>query len=41
VPLEDIDGPARHRLRAAGLAWWPYVLLAALACAIAWWLGGR
>ncbi len=41
LPLEDIEGPARHRLRAVGLAWWPYVLLAAFACAIAWWLGGR
>lgn len=37
----DIDGPARHRLRAIGLAWWMYAAIAVFACTIAWWLGGR
>ena len=38
---EDVDGPARRRLRAAGLVWWPYAAIAVIACAIAWWLGGQ
>jgi serine/threonine protein phosphatase PrpC len=38
---EDVAGPARRRLRAAGLVWWPYAAIAVIACAIAWWLGGR
>jgi PPM family protein phosphatase len=38
---EDVVGPARRRLRAAGLIWWPYAAIAVIACAIAWWLGGR
>lgn len=41
LPIEDIDGPARRRLRGARLVWWPYAAIAAIACAIAWWLGGR
>jgi protein phosphatase len=39
LPIE-IDGPARDRLR-GGLPWYAYAVLAALACAVAWWLGGR
>jgi serine/threonine protein phosphatase PrpC len=38
---EEVPGPARRRLRAAGLIWWPYAAIAVIACAIAWWLGGR
>jgi protein phosphatase len=41
LPIEDIDGPARRWLRAGGLAWWPFAVIAVIACAIAWWLGGR
>jgi hypothetical protein len=42
LPVEqDIDGPARRRLRVAGLAWWAYAAIAVIACIIAWWLGGR
>jgi protein phosphatase len=38
---EDLDGPARRRLRDGALGWWPYAALAVIACTIAWWLGGR
>jgi protein phosphatase len=41
LPIEDITGPARKRLRASPLGWWWYVLIAAIACAIAWVAGGR
>jgi len=42
LPIEqDVEGPARRRLRAGGLAWWPYAAIAVIACMIAWWLGGR
>jgi protein phosphatase len=42
LPIEqDVEGPARRRLRARGLAWWHYVAIAVIACMIAWWLGGR
>jgi protein phosphatase len=43
VPLgeEEVEGPARRRLRVAGLTWWPYAVIAVIACAIAWWLGGQ
>jgi PPM family protein phosphatase len=39
LPIE-IDGPARDRLR-GGLPWYAYGVLAAIAVAVAWWLGGR
>jgi serine/threonine protein phosphatase PrpC len=41
LPVENIDGPARRRLRAGRLVWWPYAAIAVIACAIAWWLGGQ
>jgi protein phosphatase len=42
LPIEqDIEGPARQRLRLAGLPWWTYAAIAAIACILAWWLGGR
>ena len=41
LPIDDISGPARQRLRASALGWWWYVLIAAVACAIAWVAGGR
>jgi PPM family protein phosphatase len=36
----DVVGPARRRLRQP-VAWWWYVVIGLLACALAWWLGGR
>lgn len=41
LPIDDIEGPARQRLRAAPVAWWWYVLVGIAACAIAWVAGGR
>ena len=42
LPIEqDIEGPARRRLRLGRLTWWTYAAIAVLACIIAWWLGGR
>ena len=42
LPVEqDIDGPARHRLRNASITWWLYAAVAVIACLFAWWLGGR
>ncbi len=41
LPIDDIDGPARQRLRTAPIAWWWYVLAGIAACAIAWVAGGR
>jgi hypothetical protein len=42
LPIEqDLDGPARRRLRDGGLAWWLYAAIAVIACGIAWWFGGR
>ena len=38
--IEDIAGPARARLSVSPLWWW-YVLIGAVACAIAWVAGGR
>lgn len=42
TPIEqDIEGPARRRLRAGGITWWLYAALGVIACLIAWWLGGQ
>jgi serine/threonine protein phosphatase PrpC len=42
LPIEqDVEGPARQRLRDGGRKWWHYAAIAVIACAIAWWLGGR
>jgi PPM family protein phosphatase len=41
TPLESVDGPARRRLLAGRLVWWPFAAIAVIACAIAWWLGGQ
>jgi PPM family protein phosphatase len=41
LPFDDVSGPARRRLRAPSLAWWWYVAIAVIACAIAWVAGGR
>jgi PPM family protein phosphatase len=41
LPFDDVSGPARKRLRAPSLAWWLYVAIAVIACAIAWVAGGR
>jgi protein phosphatase len=40
LPVE-LDGPARQRLRERPIPWWIYLGLGVVACAIAWWLGGR
>ncbi len=39
LPVE-LDSPARNRL-AAPIAWWWYLVIGAIACVLAWWLGGR
>ena len=36
----DVESPARKRL-AKPVVWWWYVVIAAIGCPIAWWLGGR
>lgn len=42
LPVEqELDGPARLRLRDGRLAWWLYAAIAVIACLIAWWLGAR
>jgi protein phosphatase len=41
LPIDDIDGPARQRLRTSPLSWWWYVAIAMFACAVAWVAGGR
>jgi serine/threonine protein phosphatase PrpC len=46
LPVELEDGPARRRLRLRGhlhpgLGWWPYAVIAVIACTLAWWFGGR
>jgi protein phosphatase len=41
LPIEDVEGPARQRVRGAVIPWWVIVALAVAACAIAWVLGGR
>ena len=38
---DDVDGPARRRLQSQRVAWHWYVAIAVVACAVAWWLGGR
>jgi serine/threonine protein phosphatase PrpC len=40
LPVE-LDGPARQRLRDRPLPCWIYIVVGIVACAIAWWLGGR
>ncbi len=40
-PLDDVDGPARQRLRVGQVAWWWYVLAGIALCAVAWVSGGR
>jgi serine/threonine protein phosphatase PrpC len=40
LPVE-LDGPARQRLRDRPIPWWVYAVVGIVACAIAWWLGGR
>jgi hypothetical protein len=41
LPIDDIRGPARQRLRTTPLSWWWYVLIGIFACALAWLAGGR
>jgi protein phosphatase len=41
LPIEDVEGPARQLLKTPPLAWWWYVVIGAVACALAWVAGGR
>ena len=41
LPIEDVEGPARARLRVGRVEWWVIVAICLVACAIAWVLGGR
>ncbi len=41
LPIDDIAGPARQRLRTSPLSWWWYVAIGIFACALAWVAGGR
>jgi protein phosphatase len=42
IDEEELDGPARDRLRAGGVAgWYWYLVIGVIACALAWWFGGR
>lgn len=41
LPIDDIDGPARQRLRTSPLSWWWYVVIGMFACALAWVAGGQ
>jgi protein phosphatase len=41
LPIDDIEGPARRLLRKSRVAWWWYVAMGVVACAIAWVAGGR
>ena len=40
IPV-DIEGPARRLLRSSATAWWLWIAIGMVACAIAWILGGR
>jgi PPM family protein phosphatase len=40
LPLDDVEGPARKRL-SGSLAWWWYIAIVLVACAVAWVAGGR
>jgi serine/threonine protein phosphatase PrpC len=41
LPIEDVDGPARQRLQLGQTAWWWYVLIGIVLCAVAWVAGAR
>lgn len=41
LPIEDVEGPARKRLQVGQAAWWWYVLIGIVLCAVAWVAGGR
>jgi serine/threonine protein phosphatase PrpC len=41
LPIDDVDGPARQRLRGGRLAWWWYIVIGAIACVLAWVAGGH
>jgi protein phosphatase len=41
LPIEDAEGPARRVLAQGRLAWWLIIAVAAVACMVAWVLGGR
>ena len=41
TPVEEVAGPARRLLAAGRLPWWLVAAVAAVACLLAWILGGR
>jgi protein phosphatase len=41
LPIDDVSGPARARLRAPVMPWWWYLVIGLFACVIAWVAGGR
>jgi len=41
TPIEDVEGPARRRLQLGHVAWWWYVLIGIVLCAVAWVSGGH
>jgi serine/threonine protein phosphatase PrpC len=41
LPIDDVSGPARARLRTPAIPWWWYVAIGLFACVIAWVAGGR
>lgn len=41
LPIEDVEGPARERLRGATIPWWAVLAVGVVACLFAWVLGGR
>jgi hypothetical protein len=41
IDEEELDSPARDRLRAGVAGWYWYLVIGVIACALAWWFGGR
>jgi PPM family protein phosphatase len=41
LPIEEVEGPARGRLRPGVAGWYWYLLAGVLVAALAWWAGGR
>ncbi|HWU91116.1 MAG TPA: protein phosphatase 2C domain-containing protein [Kofleriaceae bacterium] len=41
LPIEEVEGPARDRLRGGVRGWYWYLVIIVIACVLAWWFGGR